>query len=129
MGKRRQALHEVVKNLPSVMSLKECPFCGSADVAVLEILVRAWSGKCLKCETLGPEEVSEEFAALAWNKGTPRHHEVHELKAALERVRAKQDAALRVARTLVRTGRPLRNFGQWVDAKRELQELEKDIET
>lgn len=69
------------------MSLKECPFCGSTDVEVLEILVRAWSGKCLKCETLGPEEDSEEFAALAWNKGTPRHHEVHKLRAALERIR------------------------------------------
>lgn len=69
------------------MSLKECPFCGSTDVEVLEIVVRAWSGKCKTCDTLGPEEDSEEFAALAWNKGTPRHHRVHRLEAALKRIR------------------------------------------
>ena len=66
------------------MSLKECPFCGSTDVEVLEILVRAWSGKCKTCDTLGPEEDSEEFAALAWNKGTPRYHRVHKLEEALK---------------------------------------------
>ena len=44
---------------------------------------------------------------------------IDELEAAVERLH-------RIARTLVRTGRPLRNFGEWVDAKRELQELEKE---
>jgi len=62
------------------MSLKECPFCGSTDVEVLEILVRAWSGKCKTCDTLGPAE----FAVKAWNEGTPRYHRVHKLEEALK---------------------------------------------
>ena len=67
--------------------IKECPFCGSTDIEISEILVGAWSGKCDNCDTLGPEEDSAEFAALAWNKGTPRHHRVHKLEAALKRIR------------------------------------------
>ena len=67
--------------------IKECPFCGSTDIEVSEILVGAWSAKCDNCDTLGPEEDSAEFATLAWNKGTPRHHEVHRLRAALKRIR------------------------------------------
>lgn len=69
------------------MSIKECPFCGSIDIEVSEILVGAWSAKCDNCDTLGPEGDSAEFAALAWNKGTPRHHRVHKLEAALKRIR------------------------------------------
>jgi hypothetical protein len=69
------------------MNIKECPFCGSTDIEVSEILVGAWSAKCDNCDTLGPEEDSAEFATLAWNKGTPRHHEVHRLRTALEQIR------------------------------------------
>ena len=69
------------------MNIEECPFCGSTDIEVSEILIGAWSAKCDNCDTLGPEEDSAEFATLAWNKGTPRHHRVHKLEAALMRIR------------------------------------------
>ena len=69
------------------MNLNECPFCGSTDIEVSEILIGAWSAKCDNCDTLGPEEDSAEFATLAWNKGTPRHHRVHKLEEALKRIR------------------------------------------
>ena len=69
------------------MNIKECPFCGSTDIEVSEILIGAWSAKCDNCDTLGPEEDSAEFATLAWNKGTPRHHRVHKLEEALKRIR------------------------------------------
>ena len=68
------------------MNIKECPFCGSTEIEVSEILVGAWSAKCDNCDTLGPEEDSAEFATLAWNKGTPRHHRVHKLEAALKQI-------------------------------------------
>jgi hypothetical protein len=69
------------------MNIKECPFCGSTEIEVSEILIGAWSAKCDNCDTLGPEKDSAEFAALAWNKGTPRHHRVHKLEEALKRIR------------------------------------------
>lgn len=69
------------------MNIKECPFCGSTEIEVSEILVGAWSAKCDNCDTLGPEEDSAEFATLAWNKATPRHHRVHKLEEALKRIR------------------------------------------
>lgn len=69
------------------MNIKECPFCGSTEIEVSEILIGAWSAKCDNCDTLGPEKDSAEFATLAWNEGTPRHHRIHKLEEALQRIR------------------------------------------
>jgi hypothetical protein len=83
------------------MNIKECPFCGSTEIKVCEIFIRAWSAKCDNCDTLGPEEDSAEFATLAWNKGTPRHHRVHKLEAALERI-AKGSGCREIANQIAR---------------------------
>lgn len=77
------------------MSIKECPFCGSTDNRIhnhvvtnkWKIVGLEWFVQCLGCRVEGPSEDSREFAVKAWNKGTPRHHEVHRLRAALEQIR------------------------------------------
>ena len=70
------------------MSIKECPFCGSTDATEVNAsLGNDWSVCCNNCGAIGPDEDSAEFAVKAWNEGTPRHHRVHKLEAALMRIR------------------------------------------
>ena len=77
------------------MNIKECPFCGSTDNRIHNHVVTnewktvglEWFVQCLDCRVEGPSEDSREFAIKAWNEGTPRHHRVHKLEAALERIR------------------------------------------
>jgi Lar family restriction alleviation protein len=74
--------------------IKECPFCGSTDSRIhnhvvtnqFTIVGLQWFVQCIDCHVEGPSEDSKEFAIKAWNKGTPRHHRVHKLEAALQRI-------------------------------------------
>lgn len=54
------------------MKINPCSFCGCKTARPQQALVGIdWSVVCQNCDAIGPSELSDKFAILAWNKVPP----------------------------------------------------------
>jgi Lar family restriction alleviation protein len=56
------------------MSLSSCPFCGDANVVVMEVDIQRWSVLCSKCEATGPTVLTKAIAIQAWESVAGIHN-------------------------------------------------------
>ncbi len=69
------------------MSIKECPFCGSAETHVIKAMIgHDWSVECMTCETIGPSQDGSDVAILSWNEGSPRWKQFFKMQDALKQI-------------------------------------------